>query len=163
MLAGLNKSCRKSHTYDQATNPSFFAFSKSFSRRSIRALKRTSPAASSRREDLIRDIRRGRMPQYDRVAKILDVLSMKIEVVDKHMSIAQYKTGFNSDNPTIVVSPEIASALDLSKDASLGDVLKAIKALLATQLNDAARWTALETEIKALREAIQKLTPDNHS
>ena len=79
------------------------------------------------REDLIRDIRRGRMPSYDRVAKILEVLGISIEIAGHHVAHVDPDASA-PDSPQGSLAPvELTDALGLPAGATLAEAIREIE------------------------------------
>ncbi|MDE0045847.1 MAG: S24 family peptidase [Gammaproteobacteria bacterium] len=95
------------------------------------------------REDLIRDIRRGRMPSYDRVAKVLEVLGMSIEIAGHHIDEIHPDRSVPDSLPGSLAPTAVADALGLPSGATLAEVIAEIQERSdhesATKLREMAR------------------------
>ncbi|MCY3820473.1 MAG: S24 family peptidase [Gammaproteobacteria bacterium] len=80
------------------------------------------------REDLIRDIRRGRMPSYDRVAKVLEVLGMSIEIAGHHIDDIHPDRSVPDSLPGSLAPAELADALGLPSGTTLAAAIAEIDA-----------------------------------
>lgn len=123
------------------------------------------------REDLIRDIRRGRMPSYDRVANVLEVLGMSIEIAGDHVE----HLGENlsaQDSPSRLIAPSaLADALGLPAGTTLSEVVAAVEERhelraklreMATMLDELAkRQVELATRAEQALEIPQPDSDDN--
>ena len=79
------------------------------------------------REDLIRDIRRGRMPSYDRVASILEVLGISIEIASHRVAHLDPGASIPDSPPGLLAPVELTDALGLPSGATLAEAIAEIE------------------------------------
>lgn len=79
------------------------------------------------REDLIRDIRRGRMPSYDRVARILEVLGVSIEIASHRVAHLDPNASIPDSSPGLLAPVRLTAALGLPAGATLAEAIAEIE------------------------------------
>ncbi len=79
------------------------------------------------REDLIRDIRRGRMPSFDRVARILEVLGISIKIAGHRVAHIDPDASVPDSTPGLLAPVDLTDALGLPAGATLAEAIAEIE------------------------------------